>query len=147
VIAAVPFAGGHKAVARMRQECRKLSWSGYTRLARDRAMCVTAPTGVTNAATLRSGMRRLVVMSPTSSTDEGKTMNWDVIEGNWKQFKGLVKEKWGKLTDDHLDTIAGKRDQLAGRLQEAYGITKDQAELQLKAFEEVHKDYQPRSSM
>ena len=70
-------------------------------------------------------------------------MSWDVIEGNWKQFKGTVKEKWGKLTDDHLDTIAGKRDQLAGRIQEAYGITKDQAEVQVKAFEDANKDYRP----
>ena len=43
-------------------------------------------------------------------------MNWDRIEGNWKQFKGKVKEQWGKLTDDQLDTIAGKRDQLNGKL-------------------------------
>lgn len=70
-------------------------------------------------------------------------MNWDIVEGNWMQFKGLVKQKWGKLTDDNLDTIAGKRDQLAGRLQEAYGITKDQAEVQVKAFEQHHKDYEP----
>jgi len=74
-------------------------------------------------------------------------MNWDVIEGNWKQFKGHVKEKWGKLTDDNLDAIAGKREQLAGKLQETYGITKDQTEAQLKAFEEVHKDYQPTPSV
>ena len=73
-------------------------------------------------------------------------MNWDVIEGDWKQFKGLVKEKWGKLTDSNLDTIAGKRDQLAGSIQETYGITKDQAELQVKAFEDLHKDYQAKLS-
>jgi len=70
-------------------------------------------------------------------------MNWDAIEGDWKQFKGQVKEQWGKLTDDHLDAIAGKRDQLAGRLQEMYGITKDQAELQVKAFERTRNDYRP----
>jgi uncharacterized protein YjbJ (UPF0337 family) len=73
------------------------------------------------------------------------TMNWDVVEGNWKQFKGHVKEKWGKLTDDNLDAMAGKREQ-AGRIQETYGITKDQAELQVKAFEEIHKDYRPTPS-
>ncbi|MGA8033097.1 MAG: CsbD family protein [Casimicrobiaceae bacterium] len=72
-------------------------------------------------------------------------MNWDIIEGNWKQFKGLVREKWSRLTDDNLDTIAGKRDQLAGKVQEAYGITKDQAEVQIKAFEQTHKDYQPKT--
>jgi len=71
-------------------------------------------------------------------------MNWDTIEGNWKQFEGQVKEKWGRLTDDSLAIIAGKRDQLAGQLQQTYGITKDQAEVQIKAFEEKHKDYQPR---
>lgn len=62
-------------------------------------------------------------------------MNWDIIEGNWTQFKGVVKVKWGKLTDDRLDVIAGKRDQLVGGIQEAYGITRDQADVQLKAFE------------
>ena len=50
-------------------------------------------------------------------------MNWDRIEGNWKQFKGKVKEQWGKLTDDDIDVIAGKRDQLVGKIQEQYGIT------------------------
>ena len=57
-------------------------------------------------------------------------MNWDRIEGNWKQFKGRVKEQWGKLTDDDIDVIAGKRDQLVGKIQESYGITKDEAEKQ-----------------
>jgi len=66
-------------------------------------------------------------------------MNWDVIEGNWKQFTGGVKEHWGKLTDDHLDTIAGKRDQLAGKIRETYGVTKDEAEKQIKRFEESTK--------
>jgi uncharacterized protein YjbJ (UPF0337 family) len=72
-------------------------------------------------------------------------MNWDMIEGNWKQFQGHVKGKWGRLTDDNLDRIAGKRDQLCGQIQESYGITKDQAERQLKLFEEIHKDFQPRN--
>jgi len=53
-------------------------------------------------------------------------MDWDRIEGNWKQFKGQVKEQWGKLTDDELDEIAGRRDQLEGKIQERYGIAKDQ---------------------
>ena len=52
-------------------------------------------------------------------------MNWDRIEGNWKQFKGNAKRQWGKLTDDQLDVIAGKRDYLSGKIQEAYGITKE----------------------
>jgi uncharacterized protein YjbJ (UPF0337 family) len=53
--------------------------------------------------------------------DEEIEMNLDRIEGNWRQFKGKVKERWGKLTDDELDVIAGKRDQLSGTLQKAYG--------------------------
>ena len=52
-------------------------------------------------------------------------MDWDRIEGNWKQFKGQVKEQWGKLTDDELDEIAGRRDQLEGKIQERYGMEKD----------------------
>ncbi|MDP1926344.1 MAG: CsbD family protein [Thiobacillus sp.] len=66
-------------------------------------------------------------------------MDWNIVEGNWKQFKGKVKTQWGKLTDDHLDVIAGKRDQLAGKIQESYGITKDEAEKQIKDFEERNK--------
>jgi len=62
-------------------------------------------------------------------------MNWALIEGNWKQFQGRVRERWGRLTDDHIDTIAGKRDRLAGKIQDAYGITKAQAESQVKTFE------------
>jgi uncharacterized protein YjbJ (UPF0337 family) len=61
-------------------------------------------------------------------------MNWDRVEGNWKQFKGKAKEKWGKLTDDDLTVIAGKRDQLAGVLQKRYGYAKDQAERELDEF-------------
>ena len=53
-------------------------------------------------------------------------MDWNRVEGNWKQVKGKVKEKWGKLTDDDLDVIAGHRDQLEGKIQERYGIAKDQ---------------------
>ncbi|EOA03425.1 MULTISPECIES: CsbD family protein [Herbaspirillum] len=68
-------------------------------------------------------------------------MNWDIVEGNWKQFKGKAKEQWGKLTDDDLDVIAGKRDQLAGRVQEAYGVSKDEAEKQIRDFEDRNKDW------
>ena len=58
-------------------------------------------------------------------------MNWDQIEGKWTQLKGSAREKWGKLTDDDLDVIAGKRDQLIGKIQERYGITKEAAQLQV----------------
>ena len=62
-------------------------------------------------------------------------MNWNRIEGNWKQLKGVVKEQWGKLTDDQLDVIAGKRDQLAGKIQETYGVSKDEVEKQISHWE------------
>jgi len=55
-------------------------------------------------------------------------MNWDTIEGNWKQAKGKAREQWGKLTDSDWDQIAGKKDQLVGRIQERYGISKDEAQ-------------------
>ncbi len=61
-------------------------------------------------------------------------MNWDRIEGNWKQFKGKVHAQWGKLTDDDLDVIEGRREELAGRIQEVYGISKDEAERQIESF-------------
>lgn len=62
-------------------------------------------------------------------------MNWDIVKGNWTQYKGKVREKWGKLTEDHLDTIAGQRDQLLGKVQETYGVSKDEAEAQVRDFE------------
>lgn len=61
-------------------------------------------------------------------------MNWDSIEGQWKQFKGKVREQWGKLTDDELDIVAGKRDQLAGLIQKKYGVAKEEAERQVDQF-------------
>lgn len=66
-------------------------------------------------------------------------MNKEIIQGNWKEFKGKVKEHWGKMTDDRLDVIAGKRDQMTGEIQKAYGITRDEAEKQVKDFEDVNK--------
>ena len=64
-------------------------------------------------------------------------MNWNQIEGKWKEVKGAVKEKWGKLTDNDLDMIAGKRDNLVGKLQQRYGITKEEAEKQTDRWVEV----------
>jgi uncharacterized protein YjbJ (UPF0337 family) len=61
-------------------------------------------------------------------------MNWDRIEGNWKQFTGKVRQQWGKLTDDDLDLIGGRREELSGRIQEVYGVSKDEAERQIERF-------------
>ena len=66
-------------------------------------------------------------------------MNWDQIAGNWKQVKGVVREKWGKLTDDDVDVIAGKRDILLGKIQERHGIAREEAEKQLKDWEATLK--------
>ncbi len=62
-------------------------------------------------------------------------MNWERIEGNWKQLQGKVQEQWGKLTKDDLDVVAGRREQLCGKIQERYGIAKDEAEKQVKHWE------------
>jgi len=58
-------------------------------------------------------------------------MNWEQIRGQWTQLKGIIKSKWGKLTDDDLDVIAGEKDQLIGRIQERYGIAKEEAHRQV----------------
>src|SRR5215831_107238 len=60
------------------------------------------------------------------SEDRRPGMDWNRIEGNWKQVRGKVKEQWGKLTDDDLNVINGRRDQLEGKIQERYGYAKDQ---------------------
>ena len=67
-------------------------------------------------------------------------MNWERIESNWKDFKGQAKQQWSKLSDEQLDKIAGKRDQLSGKIQEAYGISKDQTEKQVSDWQAVQKE-------
>lgn len=68
-------------------------------------------------------------------------MNKDQAEGGWKQMKGKVKEKWGNLTDDDLSAIEGSRDQLAGRIQQRYGIAKEEAEKQVREFRQQYTDF------
>ncbi len=58
-------------------------------------------------------------------------MNWDTIEGKWRDLKGQVKSRWGKLTDDDMAMLSGKKDQLVGKIQERYGVMRDEAELQV----------------
>jgi len=62
-------------------------------------------------------------------------MNWVRIQGNWKQVVGKAKAQWGKLTDDDLDVVAGRREQLAGKIQERYGIAKDEVDKQIADWE------------
>ena len=66
--------------------------------------------------------------------EEALAMNWDQIKGNWKQWTGRIKEKWGKVTDNDLTRIAGERQQLAGLLQERYGFVKAQADKAIEEF-------------
>ena len=78
-------------------------------------------------------------------------MNRDILEGNWTQLKGKVRERWGKLTDDDLDKVAGKRDQLIGTIQEKYGQARDKVEEEVREFEsrmdkEVHSTSASSSS-
>lgn len=61
-------------------------------------------------------------------------MNWDEIAGNWKQLTGKVQQQWGKLTNDDLDVIDGKREELIGKVQARYGVSKEEAEKQVKDF-------------
>jgi uncharacterized protein YjbJ (UPF0337 family) len=68
-------------------------------------------------------------------------MNEDRMSGKWKEVKGKIKEQWGKLTDDDLDVIAGKRDQLLGRIQQRHGVARDEAERQVDTFERQNPDY------
>jgi uncharacterized protein YjbJ (UPF0337 family) len=66
-------------------------------------------------------------------------MNSDTMEGNWKQLKGKMREKWGKLTDDDWNAVAGKKDQLLGKLQERYGYSREQAETDLSDWEKANE--------
>ncbi len=61
-------------------------------------------------------------------------MNWDRVEGNWKQFAGKAREQWGKITDSDWERVSGKKDQLAGVIQERYGIARDEADRQADAW-------------
>ena len=65
-------------------------------------------------------------------------MNWDQIEGNWKQLKGSAQAQWGKLTDDDLDVVEGNREKLEGKLQERYGYAKEEAKREVDDFMAKH---------
>jgi uncharacterized protein YjbJ (UPF0337 family) len=69
-------------------------------------------------------------------------MNWDQVEGKWKQLKGSAKQQWGKLTDDDLEKIAGKRDMLVGRIQERYGIEREEAQKRVDKWVKAYKEEQ-----
>ena len=74
-------------------------------------------------------------------------MNWDQIEGKWKQLTGSARERWGQLTSDDWQTIGGKKDQLVGRIQERYGIAKEAAEAQVDEWSRAQKQSRSDSSL
>jgi uncharacterized protein YjbJ (UPF0337 family) len=67
-------------------------------------------------------------------------MNWDQLEGKWKQMRGSIRQKWGKLTDSDLDYIAGSREQFLGKLQERYGIAKEEAQKQVEEWLKAQRE-------
>jgi uncharacterized protein YjbJ (UPF0337 family) len=95
----------------------------------------------TQAAPHRIGQEPDRLDRPQSiNINGGDKMNWETIEGKWKQVKGQAKEKWGKLTDDELDQIDGKREQLIGKVQEKYAIAREKAEEEVKEFQSTFRD-------
>jgi uncharacterized protein YjbJ (UPF0337 family) len=86
-------------------------------------------------ATRHGTGRSLRAAAAVAATTQENAMNSDTIAGNWKQLTGKVKEQWGKLTDDDITVVEGKRDQLVGRIQERYGIARYKAEEQVATWE------------
>jgi uncharacterized protein YjbJ (UPF0337 family) len=79
---------------------------------------------------------RVVLPATDRRRCEGEIiMNWDRVQGSWKQFQGKVQQQWGQLTDDDLDVVEGNRKELVGRIQERYGIARDEAERQVRDWE------------
>jgi uncharacterized protein YjbJ (UPF0337 family) len=101
-----------------------LAWLGQSRYLKVKESLPTVLGTLIAASTVTSQIKKT-----------GGVMNWEQAKGNWKQFKGKVKEQWGKLTDDELDEIEGKRDQLLGKIQKQYGISKEEAERQVHNWE------------
>ncbi len=73
----------------------------------------------------------------------GDEMNWNRIEGSWKQFRGKVREQWGRLTEDDVNVIEGRREKLAGKIQERYGISLNEADREIKEWLEMLEVSQP----
>jgi uncharacterized protein YjbJ (UPF0337 family) len=102
-----------------------------------------APAGYSAGAyRLRDPLRwtpECLIKRETASRNKENKMNWDQIEGKWKQLAGSVQERWGKLTDDEVQMLTGQKDQLAGKIQERYGMTKAEAETQAEAWSRALK--------
>jgi uncharacterized protein YjbJ (UPF0337 family) len=94
------------------------------------------------ASRIQNGGQRAPAKSPGNG-GAGENMNWDQIEGKWKQLTGSARERWGKLTDDDIQTLTGQKDHLVGKIQERYGIAKAEAEKQADAWSRALKETQP----
>jgi uncharacterized protein YjbJ (UPF0337 family) len=92
------------------------------------------PVTVMGQPPLQNRRCRRIAQSPHLRQGKEREMNWDRVQGNWKQLTGKVKEQWGKLTEDDITVINGKQDQLVGRIQERYGIAKDEAQRQVDTW-------------
>ena len=105
------------------------------------AILVACAALVVGAAPMIAQAQTATTTTTTSTTvsPEVKTM-WEKMKGSWKQTKGAVKEQWGKLTDDDLMQVEGRREVLVGKIQTRYGISHDQAEAQVSGWEAKHKD-------
>lgn len=91
------------------------------------------------AITAASALAILVAVPVITAPAHAESATWMKIEGNWNQFAGKVKQRWGKLTDDDLAVIKGRRQELVGKIQERYGIAKAEAEKQVEAWEQTQK--------
>lgn len=83
------------------------------------------------------GQGRRIPKPPYQRKDE--LMNWDQVEGNWNQMKGRIREQWGELTDDEVAKVAGRRDELAGIIQERYGIAREEAHRQIDEWLDTYR--------
>jgi uncharacterized protein YjbJ (UPF0337 family) len=97
----------------------------------ERRFANSAPVRLRRVPDARGGKRCAVGVDGIRPENRSGSMNWDEVEGNWKQLKGKVRSQWGKLTDDDLEAVKGKRDELLGLLQKRYGHAKDAAEREI----------------
>jgi uncharacterized protein YjbJ (UPF0337 family) len=103
------------------------------------AACAAITVGVAPMIAQAQTATTTTTTTSTTVSPEVKTM-WEKMKGSWKQTKGAVKEQWGKLTDDDLMQVEGRREILVGKIQTRYGISHEQAEAQVSGWEVKHKD-------
>jgi uncharacterized protein YjbJ (UPF0337 family) len=104
-----------------------------------RTVAIFAACAVAVLGTLPAGAQAQSTTTTTTTTRNDAATVWEKIKGSWTQTKGAVKEQWGKLTDDDLMEIQGRRDQLVGKIQTRYGISHEEAEAQVSGWERHYK--------